>query len=186
MRHDGVATCMCVCVCVYYVYKIAKKLKLFLFLVIELVDSHPENISKLSKTISNGKAIEEIPFDISAEAPVQVNSSLNAHSKESRLENYQWVKLTRGQAKDDQMKFPISTFAQFTILLHRFLCQLLRNRKTLAIQLLHYMLCAVLAGACFYGIADRGDMMYNHLKFCLSVVLFFSYTRLLIPIIICR
>lgn len=151
------------------------------FLVIELVDNNPENISKLTKTISNGKEMEEIPYDISTEE----SSSINTNSKESRLENYKWVKLTRGQTKDDQMKFPISTFTQFTILLHRFLSQLLRNRKTLAIQFFHYMLCSILAGVCFYGIAERGDMMYNHLKFCLSVVLFFSYTRLLIPIIIC-
>lgn len=61
-----------------------------------------------------------------------------------------------------------------------------RNKVALNIQLVHHILCGVLFGLIFYKAADDGFRMFDHLKYCIGVVFFLSYTQVIVPILSCK
>ncbi|GBP92174.1 ATP-binding cassette sub-family G member 4 [Eumeta japonica] len=52
------------------------------------------------------------------------------------------------------------------------------------IQLLHHVLSAVLLGGIFYKVGNNGDAPIVNFKFCISVLVFFMYTYLMIPVLL--
>lgn len=105
--------------------------------------------------------------------------------RDSILKTFQWIKLNQSMA-GDKVTYATSGWYQFCILLRRLLLHNVRNRKALIIQAVHYFICAVILGIVYYDQADNGAFMFNHLKFSLGFIMFYSHTRLFIPIILCK
>ncbi|XP_047534711.1 ATP-binding cassette sub-family G member 1 [Vanessa atalanta] len=90
-----------------------------------------------------------------------------------------WMKI-----QESTHQYPTTYFQQFSILLRRMLLQISRNRQALWIQTIHHVMCAVLIGLCFFGTANDGTQMFNHLKMCVGLVIFFSYTQIMVPVLV--
>ncbi|XP_059053888.1 ATP-binding cassette sub-family G member 1 [Achroia grisella] len=73
---------------------------------------------------------------------------------------------------------------QFSILLCRMMIQIFRNKQGLWIQLIHHVMCGVLIGICFFNMANDGTQMFNHLKLCVGLVIFFAYTQIMVPVLV--
>jgi hypothetical protein len=56
----------------------------------------------------------------------------------------------------------------------------------LQLQLLHHVLCAFMIGIVAYKNASDGNEMFKHVKFCMSVILFHSYTWCMTPVLLCK
>lgn len=41
-------------------------------------------------------------------------------------------------------------------------------------------------GLIFLKAANQGDRMFDHLKFCIGIVFFISYTQVIVPILACK
>lgn len=83
-------------------------------------------------------------------------------------------------------EFPTNQCMQFYILLRKMLTQIMRNSTALKVQLIHYFLCGFIVGVLYYGTANEGTQFYGHLKLCVSVIVFFGYTHLMIPVLLCK
>lgn len=83
-------------------------------------------------------------------------------------------------------EFPTNKCMQFYILLRRMLTQIMRNTTGLKVQFIHYLMCGLTIGAMFYGTANDGTQFFNHLKLCVGIILFFGYTQLMIPVLLCK
>ncbi|XP_023936206.1 ATP-binding cassette sub-family G member 1-like [Bicyclus anynana] len=83
-----------------------------------------------------------------------------------------------------KMEFPTSFMTQFTILIKRMFTQNIRNSLSLWIQLLHHISAAVLLGGIFFLIGNDGNAPIANFKFCVSCVVFFMYTHIMIPVLL--
>ncbi|CAK1586360.1 unnamed protein product [Parnassius mnemosyne] len=86
--------------------------------------------------------------------------------------------------KSDPKLYPTTYFEQFSILLRRMIIQISRNRQALWIQTIHHIMCGVLIGLCFLNMANDGTQMFNHLKMCVGLVIFFAYTQIMVPVLV--
>ncbi|XP_046388558.1 ATP-binding cassette subfamily G member 4-like [Ischnura elegans] len=77
-----------------------------------------------------------------------------------------------------------SEWNQFLILLGRMILQMRRNKVALYLQLLHYTLTGLIMSL-IYGkhLNDAGQMFLN-LKFCLGITVFFTYTQIMVPVLV--
>ena len=76
-----------------------------------------------------------------------------------------------------------SGFRQFIILLNLLTLKTYRNRIVLWIQLIHHLLCGIFIGVIFWSVANDGNRMFDHLKFCIAIVFFVTYTQMIVPIL---
>ncbi|XP_037302867.1 ATP-binding cassette sub-family G member 1 isoform X2 [Manduca sexta] len=107
-------------------------------------------------------------------------SSLSSHL--SRMDSSMtWMKV---QKSSDSLAYATTNCQQFLVLLKRMLLQISRNRQGLWIQLAHHILCGLLIGICFFNMANDGAQMFNHLKLCVGLVIFFAYTQIMIPVLV--
>ncbi|XP_038214708.1 ATP-binding cassette sub-family G member 1-like [Zerene cesonia] len=83
-----------------------------------------------------------------------------------------------------RMEFPTTFLTQFWILLKRMSLQSRRNSISLWIQFIHHVTAAVLLGGIFFGIGNNGSVPIANFKFCLSCLVFFMYTYVMIPILL--
>ncbi|KAG6460911.1 hypothetical protein O3G_MSEX012299 [Manduca sexta] len=83
-----------------------------------------------------------------------------------------------------KMEFPTTFITQFSILSKRMFVQTKRNSISLWIQLIHHVTSAVLLGSIFFGIGNDGASPIANFKFCLSCLVFFMYTYIMIPILL--
>ncbi|CAH0714590.1 unnamed protein product, partial [Brenthis ino] len=83
-----------------------------------------------------------------------------------------------------KMEFPTTFLTQFIILIKRMFLQMRRNKLSLWIQLLHHVSAAVLLGGIFFLIGNDGNVPIVNFKFCLSCVVFFMYTYVMIPVLL--
>ncbi|XP_034826923.1 ATP-binding cassette sub-family G member 1-like [Maniola hyperantus] len=83
-----------------------------------------------------------------------------------------------------KMEFPTTFLTQFLILIRRMFTQTIRNSLSLWIQLLHHVSAAVLLGGIFFLIGNDGNAPIANFKFCLSCVVFFMYTYIMIPVLL--
>ncbi|CAH2237109.1 jg24448 [Pararge aegeria aegeria] len=90
-----------------------------------------------------------------------------------------WMKIQKSTCR-----YPTTNFQQFSILLVRMLVQISRNHQALWIQTVHHVMCGVLVGLCFFGTANDGSQMFNHLKMCVGLVIFFAYTQIMVPVLV--
>ena len=82
--------------------------------------------------------------------------------------------------------YPKSSFKQFSVLMSMMNKKIYRNRIALYIQLVHHVLCGVMFGLIFWGAANDGDRMFDHLKYCIGIVFFLSYTQVIVPVLSCK
>ncbi|XP_050680943.1 ATP-binding cassette sub-family G member 1 [Leptidea sinapis] len=90
-----------------------------------------------------------------------------------------WMKVNKALSR-----YPTSYFDQFSIILCRMLLQISRNKQALWIQSIHHIGCAILIGVCFLNMANDGTQMFNHLKMCVGLVIFFVYTQIMVPVLV--
>lgn len=84
------------------------------------------------------------------------------------------------------LSFPTSFWTQFCTLFSRMMLQMRRNTLMLWIQLFYHTMCGVLFGGLFYGIGNNGSFTIDIFKYCLCVVVFFVYTYLMSPVLLCK
>ncbi|KAF6202720.1 hypothetical protein GE061_003122 [Apolygus lucorum] len=77
----------------------------------------------------------------------------------------------------------VSFWTQFYTLLSRMLLQTSRNQVALQLQFWNHFGCALMFGLMFYNMAKDGNEFFNHMKFCIGVILFHTYTQCMIPIL---
>ncbi|XP_022129072.1 ATP-binding cassette sub-family G member 1 [Pieris rapae] len=107
-------------------------------------------------------------------------SSTTLASKISKDSSVAWMKMQKVESKG----YPTTFSQQFIILLTRMLLQISRNRQALWIQTIHHIGCALLIGVCFFNMANDGTQMFNHLKMCVGLVIFFVYTQIMVPVLV--
>ncbi|XP_037935775.1 ATP-binding cassette sub-family G member 1 [Teleopsis dalmanni] len=77
----------------------------------------------------------------------------------------------------------ISSFKQFSVLLRVMVLKILRARIPLIIQLSHHVIVGLFFGLIFYKLGNKGDRMFDHLKFCIAIILMIAYTQVMVPIL---
>lgn len=112
----------------------------------------------------------------------RVSSSSASSQLTDQSASMTWLKVTRSGSTS--CGYATSGFTQFRLLLARMFLQISRNRQALWIQLIHHIMCGVLIGTCFYGTANDGKQMFNHLKYCIGVAIFFGYTQIMVPVLV--
>lgn len=110
------------------------------------------------------------------------SGSVSSSSSQISQENSSmaWMKVQTG----DRRGYATTYSEQFSILLCRMMIQISRNRQGLWIQLIHHVMCGVLIGICFFKMANDGTQMFNHLKMCVGLVIFFAYTHIMVPVLV--
>ncbi|XP_026314727.1 ATP-binding cassette sub-family G member 1-like isoform X2 [Hyposmocoma kahamanoa] len=83
-----------------------------------------------------------------------------------------------------KLEFPTTFLTQFIILSKRMFVQNKRNELALWIQLAHHVISAVLLGSIFFNVGNDGSMPIVNFKFCLSCLVFFMYTYIMVPILL--
>ncbi|KAJ2950237.1 hypothetical protein O0L34_g11599 [Tuta absoluta] len=83
-----------------------------------------------------------------------------------------------------KMEFPTTFFMQFAILTKRMFLQNKRNLVTIWIQLAHHVVSAVLLGSIFFQVGNDANVPVVNFKFCLSCLVFFMYTYIMIPVLL--
>ncbi|KAI5642773.1 ABC-2 type transporter domain-containing protein [Phthorimaea operculella] len=83
-----------------------------------------------------------------------------------------------------KMEFPTTFFTQFAILTKRMFLQNKRNLVSLYIQLAHHVVSAVLLGSIFFQVGNNANVPVVNFKFCLSCLVFFMYTYIMIPVLL--
>jgi len=63
---------------------------------------------------------------------------------------------------------------------------LLSFQVSLGIQIFHHLFSAVLLGCIFLHIGNDGSKPFTNMKFCLSVLVFFLYTHIMSPVLLCE
>ncbi|XP_072938739.1 ATP-binding cassette subfamily G member 4-like [Epargyreus clarus] len=82
------------------------------------------------------------------------------------------------------MEFPTTFSTQFKILTKRMFMQNRRNIISLWIQFAHHVMSALLLGGIFFHVGNDGNQPVVNFKFCLSCLVFFMYTYVMVPILI--
>ncbi|KAI7815557.1 ABC subfamily G member 4, partial [Rhyzopertha dominica] len=139
--------------------------------IIELVQNNIDHVSILSHSTQNGKINHKC--DTISKLKLE-DDSIFIESDAERSNCY---------SKKD-VRFPTNFWTQFSILLGRMFLQMRRNKPMLVIQLLHHILSAILVGSIFYKIGDNAGQMIANFKYCLSIVAFFMYTYVMVPVLI--
>ncbi|KAK9503006.1 hypothetical protein O3M35_011671 [Rhynocoris fuscipes] len=160
--------------------------------VIELMEEE-ENINILSKAIENGKLtkFKRVPsraeFDstqFTGDIPLKtLNSYVNVNDKTSATALFSYGRINDDFAKGTCSDFSVSYWTQFYTLLTRMLLQIRRNKVGLQIQLYNHIGCSLALGIMFYQMARDGQEFFNHMKFCIGVILFHTYTQCMVPIL---
>lgn len=175
----------------YFKFTIDHQLNIFTFPVIEIIENSV-TIQTLSTAIENGKTSEDyfdptiMTLDTNSKEDV-ISSEFVIQTKKGDhiLDDSSWIKL-KEDFVDGDASYAVSSWMQFWILYQRFFAQGVRNKRALSIQFAYYFGVGVLFGSCYYNNGNNGNMMYNHLKFYVGVTIFASFSRLFIPIILCK
>lgn len=145
--------------------------------VIELVvQQQSETVSVLAHSTQNGK-ISRLTEKPDAASPL--NACLDDISSV-------YGDTTQAHPTKKDITFATSSWTQFTILLGRMLLQMKRNKTMLWIQLLHHVISGLLVGGIFFGIGDDASQVLANFKYCVSIVAFFMYTHVMVPVLICK
>lgn len=159
--------------------------------IIELCDSEENEkiIPTFSETFQNGKLICTIPTTINnlEEQQYRIKPALTymvmekQKSKEGALvqKMKQFTKFLKNDSATSGIK-------QFAILFNLMMLKTFRNKTALIIQTIHHILCGFFIGLIFFQLADEGERMFDHLKFCMGVVFFTVYTQIMTPILSCK
>ncbi|XP_063221193.1 ATP-binding cassette subfamily G member 4 [Bacillus rossius redtenbacheri] len=163
--------------------------------VIELCDSSPQNVEALSAAICNGKKFwrgedlvaecvgaDRTPPPSGAARAVQAGDS----SSESSFGQLN-LSANPGYRKFSDLKnvkFQTSIWTQVVTLFCRMMRQVFRNKVALQLQLWNHILNAAIIGTVFFQAANDGSQMFMHMKLCIAVILFHSYTWLMTSVLL--
>ncbi|XP_014093388.1 ATP-binding cassette subfamily G member 4 isoform X1 [Bactrocera oleae] len=76
-----------------------------------------------------------------------------------------------------------SSLHQFCVLFKMMLVRIMRARVALLIQFLHHVLTALCFGLIFLNLGNQGSRMFDHLKFCIGIIIIIAYTQVMVPIL---
>lgn len=161
--------------------------------VIELCDSDPALIPRLSDLIQNGKLAASSRFDEAlGKSFVEMHSLATSMVVELEQEKSPaqpstfWGKVLSLRRRYMQSEHSRSSLKQFRVITGMINKKIYRNRMAVYISAVHHVLCGVMIGLIFYAAGNDGDRMFDHLKFCIGVVFFLSYTQVIIPVLNCE
>ncbi|XP_021933220.1 ATP-binding cassette sub-family G member 1-like isoform X2 [Zootermopsis nevadensis] len=177
--------------------------------VIEVTDGDKQNITTLSKAICNGQVswTQTIPLTTkedetnedttgkteerhslcfqTKEVDVTASGSKGADtSSDGSSSDLHCIVTYRRMSQVKDLNYPTSTWFQFWALFRRMMLQISRSRMALQLQIVHHVLCALMIGIVAYKNASDGSEMFKHVKFCMSVILFHSYTWCMAPVLL--
>ncbi|KAJ9585648.1 hypothetical protein L9F63_002568, partial [Diploptera punctata] len=181
--------------------------------VIEMTDGDEENVKPLSEAIQNGKIsfsqtrIICAPADVVSEDKCEEvqemsekhtlhfkpdtngptldngNKNIDSSSEASSVDLGNSMTYKRmSQVKD--LDYPTTNWFQFCALLRRMLLQISRNQIAFRLQTIHHVMCALMVGIITFQNASDGLDMFKHVKFCMGVILFHSYTWCMTPVLL--
>ncbi|PNF37623.1 ATP-binding cassette sub-family G member 1 [Cryptotermes secundus] len=179
--------------------------------VIEVTDGEEKNIAVLSKAICNGKVSwtqthliplktqeyekknggttkqtdkQSLHFETTNIAALTASERKVDSSSESSLSDVHCPVMYRRISQVKNVSYPTSTWFQFWALFKRMMLQTSRSRVALQLQMFHHVACALMIGSVTYQNASDGNEMFKHVKFCMSVILFHSYTWCIAPVLL--
>lgn len=89
-------------------------------------------------------------------------------------------------SRDQRLQFPASCWVQFIVLFRRMLLQMWRNKVALQIQFIHHSMCAIMVSILYFNLARDGSQFFTHMKFSIGLVLFYTYTHVMVPVLVCK
>ncbi|KOB74240.1 ATP-binding cassette sub-family G member 1, partial [Operophtera brumata] len=137
-----------------------------------------ENDTETEIMLTNEKCSYKVPR---CKENSESHSSLSSQSSQVNTSGA-WMKVQINST--NSFGYSTTFCEQFSILLCRMIKQISRNRQGLWIQLIHHVMCGFLIGWCFWRMADDGSQMFNHLKLCVALVIFFAYTQIMVPVLV--
>ncbi|XP_013136906.1 PREDICTED: ATP-binding cassette sub-family G member 1-like isoform X1 [Papilio polytes] len=144
--------------------------------VVETVASDPEASAEMSELCQNGKLCRKLD-----RMTLRGGRKPVLHSDES-IQRIFVEHIAKEQMQ--KMEFPTTFLTQFLILTKRMFIQSRRNSITLWIQLVHHVVSAVLLGSIFLLVGNDAAVPIVNFKFCISVLVFFMYTYIMIPVLL--
>ncbi|KAJ0175781.1 hypothetical protein K1T71_008940 [Dendrolimus kikuchii] len=144
--------------------------------VLETLLADGESAAQMSELCQNGKLCRKLDRITARGGRKPV-----LHSDDS-IQRIYIEHVTKEQTQ--KMEFPTTFLTQFCILTKRMFVQNKRNVINLWIQLIHHIICGVLFGSIFFGIGNDGAYPVVNFKFCLSCIVFFMYTYIMIPVLL--
>ncbi|XP_069702129.1 ATP-binding cassette subfamily G member 4 isoform X2 [Periplaneta americana] len=179
--------------------------------VIEVTDGEEQNILRLSEAISNGnlswtpshfRPVTTQSLENSNEAAIEKADRQVIHfettddrvtanvikggdtSSEGSSNDIHGSVTYRRMSQVKDLNYPTSGWFQFYALFRRMMLQTFRSRAALKLQLLHHIACALMIGIVTYKTALDGYEMFKHVKFCLTIIVFHSYTWCIAPVLL--
>ncbi|XP_014243410.1 ATP-binding cassette sub-family G member 1-like [Cimex lectularius] len=145
--------------------------------VIELTEDEG-NISRLSTATANGKMVK-----FSSSSIEQNRREYAVGDKTDTVDLFNYGRVGDDCDKRSCSHLPVSCWMQFITLLSRMLLQIKRNKVGLRIQLGNTLFCSLTLAIMFYKMAKDGNQFFNHMKFCIGVIIFHTYTQCMGPIL---
>uniref|UniRef100_A0A1B6C8R7 ABC transporter domain-containing protein n=1 Tax=Clastoptera arizonana TaxID=38151 RepID=A0A1B6C8R7_9HEMI len=147
--------------------------------VIEATDGEDEkNISLLSTATGNGKLTR---FKKESESTNALHRQISGKFEGAYLSHCHsdHTEDKEGLCAD----IFTSNWTQFFTLLRRMLLQIRRNTLGLKIQFYHHFVCGLAIGIVFFDKGKDGAQFFNHMKFCMGIILFHTYTHVMVPVL---
>lgn len=158
--------------------------------VIELSDSDGQFVDILSNAIDNGRLTRTPEGTLQAVDKGECVSECSGSSQgevadgelsEAPLQRPRRAHRPKG-AQD--LRFPVSCWLQFAVLLRRMVLQISRNKVALRIQFAHHTMCAFMVAILYFNVARDGSQFFTHMKFAIGLVLFYTYTHVMVPVLV--
>nr|QBQ34586.1 ATP-binding cassette sub-family G member 18 [Diaphorina citri]QER78504.1 ATP-binding cassette transporter [Diaphorina citri] len=153
--------------------------------VIELTEDE-ENIAILSSATNNGKhtrfkSITQVPGTDQIS-----NGNIPTRNLDMEVMSHNLVLSYMGRKGEGKgcVNMSVSCWYQFLTLYQRMTLQLLRNKIGLKIQFYHHLMCGLAVGIVFMGKSNDGTQFFNHMKFCMGVILFHTYTQCMVQVLL--
>lgn len=161
--------------------------------IIELCDAEEmEIVTILSEMTQNGKLVCSINVDAEVDgkcsskpngALQMINAVTQMTLERPKIRGGALLEKMKAFSKFMQSEHAISGVQQFLVLYELMMTKMMRNKTVLTIQLFHHIFCGIIFGLIFLKAADEGERMFDHLKFCIGIVFFISYTQVIVPIL---
>nr|XP_024217074.1 ATP-binding cassette sub-family G member 4 isoform X2 [Halyomorpha halys] len=140
--------------------------------LIEIVEDDKNTIQLLSDATENGK-VSWYSKDV----------AIKTSTENADVDNINLSLLTSDPFIQNRSRDCTSFWLQFTVILSRIILQGKRNKAGLKIHFLHYTICAFVVSTLFYQTANNGSEFTAHLRLCISLILFHSYSQQMAPVV---
>lgn len=161
--------------------------------IIELCESEDVDlVPTLARKTDNGKLVCIAPPTVAGDVDHQLSEMLIKNAvtqmtlERPRTRSYALLEKMKAFTKFMHNDYAVSGFHQFVVLFQLMMLKILRNHTVMIIQLFHHTFCGIIFGLIFFNAADEGERMFDHLKFCIGIVFFISYTQVIVPVLACK